>query len=146
MPEQGLKTVEALAYAALNPVTFNSAVQERIFVDLPSAVINRTGRTFGVDDLVTLDAFRKLLDIGVELHVAGRLADNLRSMLRADLRLRQLHLVRVRTPDGTTWPEFVHQTAKDVKVLWTIHVAKARKSARAAIIAQPTAEWETDAD
>ena len=72
-----------------------------------------------------------LLDIGVQLHVAGHVADLLRAELRASADIDRLHLVTVRQPDGTTTPRVTAEPPADALTLWIINVGKARELARA---------------
>ena len=122
----GLRTAEALQYAGLERPFWNSVVQRGVRADLPPRAPGRAGRVFDVDDLVTLRVFADLLAIGVQLNVAGFVADDLRAHLRADDAIDRLHLVTVREPDGAVMPRITAEPPADATVLWIIDVAKGR--------------------
>ena len=134
--KERLRTVDALAYAGIERPFFNSVVQRQLYTDLPVVNPGRIGRFFGAHDLVALEVFGELLRIGVMLHIAARLASDLRAWLRADARVQTLHLVTVADANGGTRAEIVKRAPDDATVLWIIHVAKARRLARQTIAEQ----------
>ena len=128
-----MPTSAALAFAGLDRRFWDSLVSRRVRTDLPPAKPGKAGRSFEADDLVALLILKDLLKIGVILHVAGFVADQLRGELRARAAVTKLYLVTLPDPDGTARPAIVAELPKDARLLWTIDVAGLRRAAKAAI-------------
>lgn len=142
METEGLRTAQVLEYAQLERGFWNSVVQREIRKDLPVAQPGKAGRLFDVDDIVTTQFFAQLLQIGVLVHVAGYVADDLRATLRANPKLKTVYLVTVTDPDGSTRPVIALEQPVNSNLLWSIHVDKGRKQARESIKAAAQAAPE----
>ena len=141
---EGLRTVDALKYASLDRRFWNSIITRGLYSDLPELHPGRTGRFFGSDDLVAMEVLSELLRIGVIVHIACRIAMDLRAWLRQDRRVEKLYLVIVAEPDGSRRAEIVKEPPAESTTLWIIHVAKARRLARKAIAEQLAREGDDE--
>jgi hypothetical protein len=134
MDSLALKTADALAYAGLDPVTWRNAMLKGLYPAAPSYEPGHP-RFFKTDDLVALELLGKLIDIGVLPRIACRIASDFHARLRSDNRLKELYLVTIRDPDGSSRAELVKEPPENAVTLLVIRVDKARRMAREAIAA-----------